>query len=153
MKKYIYTHTLHITSLSHVSQFQISLPRDAGKITGIRTAISGNVNALPRIGQRGDSLYVRQPVLGDLRLQVCHAANWFYAENVMENEIHLGALDISRLGFKVNPFSHGGKQSFTKIDLKLSNPLITGVYKDFINERVNTPFAYEVKVYVWYDVK
>lgn len=148
----IHIHTLHITETTNLEHFQFSLPRDAGKIIGIRTTVSGIIQSLPKDEMNGTLVHERQRVLGELKLQVLQSADWFYAESVMNMERNLGAADYSRTGFQVQPTTHGGKQSFTYAEMDLQHHIIIGVYQDLINENLNTPFAYHVNVYVWYDV-
>jgi hypothetical protein len=148
----IHIHTVHITEANNWEHFQFTLPRDARKIIGIRTTVSGIIQALPIDEMNGTLVHERQRVLGEIKLQVLQSADWFYAESVMNVERNLGAADYSRSGFKVQPATHGGKQFPTSIELDLQHHIITGVYKDLINGNLNTPFAYHVNVYVWYDV-
>jgi hypothetical protein len=153
MKQHIYTHTIHITSQSNLTHFQFSLPSDATKITAIQTAASKAIEALPIQVPRGDFIYTRQPLLGDLRLQTSDAANWFYTERVTDADMNLGTADYSRPGWKTSQEAHNFKKFPQPVEVHLKSNVIAGVYKDNINETTEDAFAYEVNVYVWFDVK
>jgi hypothetical protein len=153
MQQHIYTHTIHITSQSNLTHFQFSLPSDAAKITAIQTAASKVAEALPVQVPRGDFIYTRQPLLGNLRLQTSDAANWFYAERITDADMNLGMADYSRPGWMTSQEAHNFKKFPQNLEVNLKSNVIAGVYKDNINETTEDAFAYDVIVYVWYAIK
>lgn len=152
MNEKIISHTLYLTRASRIQHFQLPLPRDAETISSVQTGISQLLNALPIGGDPplNEMVRSRQPLIGELRLQLNSGSNWFYAEQLTEQDENITVADFSRLEFAVNTYSHGTKSFPTPLGIVLESGVISGAYRDKIGDWFNDAFAYRVSIYVRY---
>lgn len=165
-KEQVIISTINIHRKAERKHFQIILPKDTQHIIGVEyggrkinvpdiivppekpdTTIEGDVT-LP-----ANNLFRRNEIIGELKLQCCGKANWFYANDVFWSDANLGYNDFSKAGFSVNDFSHGNKRMEDTINVKPDSNILYGWYADIIGTVLQADIVYEVKIYVWFNTE
>lgn len=181
MKQRVHIHTLEITGQGQILNFQVRIPRDAKRITGILITENAPVEAVASIPSRGTvpspamavspdapvgTLDVARPRIlfpvnvGALILQSRNRANIFYGEDILHSDNSYTAGD-----FTISSFSRtieapakrilpgGAKWKELCIEIDVQNTKLFGIYKDNINEKTGADNSYQVKLYFSYEQK
>jgi len=99
------------------------------------------------------AIFKRNQLIGELKLQSCEEANWFYAADVFGNDANLNWGDFSQAGFPVNDFTHGNKRTEEIVKVDAESTIINGWYLDALGKSQKLDINYEIKVYVWINVE
>ena len=145
-------HTLYITREAELQHFQMVLPSDAAEIIGVETAIANvqPVNAW-QTNQSQQFQFMRNELFGELRLQVCNKANWFYATEIVEQDNHINYADYTNNNFwKSKDWTHRHERFVEEIKVKTASSLLLGMFKEKWMEQHHEQLTYEVKIYLWY---
>lgn len=102
---------------------------------------------------RSKALFKRNQLIGELKLQSCEEANWFYATDVFVADANLNWGDFSQAGFPVNDFTHGNKRTEEIVKIDAESTIIQGWYLDAIGKSLKVDIDYEITVYVWINVE
>jgi len=160
MKEGVIITKISIKQKGERKHFQIKLPMDTKFIIGVEyggrlidkpeTVV---VEPGPDDGGHTPTFFKRNQLIGELKLQSCEEANWFYSADVLANDVNLGLADFSKAGFPVNDFSHGNKRTEEIVKIDAESTIIQGWYLDALGKSVNADLKYEVNVYVWINVE
>ena len=148
-------HTLFITREAELQHFQMVLPSDVAEIIGVETAIA-NVRPLNdwQTVQPERFQFIRNELFGELRLQVCNKANWFYATEIVEQDNHLNYADYTNTNFwQPKDWTHHYEKYVEEISVAIESQLLLGVFKEKWMEQHHEQLTYEVKIYLWYKTK
>lgn len=99
------------------------------------------------------TLFRRNQLIGELKLQSCEEANWFYSTDVYANDTNLSYGDFSSVGFLANDFTHGNKRTEEIVKIDVESTVVQGWYLDAFGKSQKTDIRYEVTVYVWINVE
>jgi hypothetical protein len=182
MKEGVIIKTISIKRQGERKHFQIKLPKDTKFIIGVEyggrliSRTEGTVEApAPKTEAKTDAklieaiysavesgavrdekpkaLFKRNQLIGELKLQSCEEANWFYAADVFANDANLNWGDFSQAGFPVNDFTHGNKRTEEIVKVDAESTIINGWYLDALGKTLKLDINYEIKVYVWINVE
>ncbi len=160
MKEGVIITKIGIKQKGERKHFQIKLPKDTKFIIGVE--YGGRlidrpemvvIEPRPRDEGHFTPFFKRNELIGELKLQSCEEANWFYSADVLANDVNLGLGDFSQSGFPVNDFSHGNKRTEEIVKIDAESTIIQGWYLDVLGKTKNRDIKYEVKVYVWINVE
>jgi hypothetical protein len=156
MKEGVIITQISINRQGERKHFQIKLPKDTKFIIGVEYGgrlISelGQLNIKPAStgNEKPKTLFKRNQLVGELKLQSCEEANWFYATDVFVSDANLGYGDFSRAGFSINDFTHGNKRSEEVVKIDAKSTIIQGWYLDVIGKTNGANINYEITIYVW----
>ena len=162
-------HTLIIKRSGEKQLFQIKLPKNAKRISGIQVTIQ------PVILIEGVQVKVKTDYLfplkqnslvvtknkyfsvksGDLRLQLNRKEDIFHAEDITLCELlpnYEALIGIKQIGFKNSFFSTiGTKLEKKTVELTSQDTIIGGSYIDTLFKELASP--YQVKIYITYEVE
>ena len=99
------------------------------------------------------TFFKRNQLIGELKLQSCEEANWFYAVDVYSSDANLGLGDFSQSGFPVKDYTHGNKRTEEMVKVDADSTIVQGWFLDAIGKSLKVDISYEVKVYVWINVE
>jgi hypothetical protein len=169
MKEAVIITKISIKRQGERKHFQIKLPNDTKYIIGVEyggrlidhsdsVIISPFPDGKERlesgaVGGERTNLFKRSQLIGELKLQSCEEANWFYSADVLANDINLSLADFSQSGFPVNDFSHGNKRTEEIVKVDVESTIVQGWYLDAFGKSKNADIKYEVTVYVWINVE
>jgi len=182
MKEGVIIKTISIKRQGERKHFQIRLPKDTKFIIGVEyggrliSRSEGTVEVpAPKVKLKTDvriteaihstvesgavrddkpkALFKRNQLIGELKLQSCEEANWFYAADVFGNDANLNWGDFSQTGFPVNDFTHGNKRTEEIVKVDAESTIINGWYLDALGKTLKLDINYEIKVYVWINVE
>jgi len=169
MKEGVIITKISIKRQGERKHFQIKLPNDTKFIIGVEYGgrlidHSDSVIIAPfpkekerlesgTVGGERSTLFKRNQLIGELKLQSCEEANWFYSADVFANDVNLSYGDFSQTGLPVNDFSHGNKRTEEIVKIDVESTIIQGWYLDAIGKTKNADIRYEVTVYVWINVE
>ena len=105
------------------------------------------------VGERSTTLFVRNQLIGELKLQSCEESNWFFSTDVFSSDKNLGLADFSQSGFPVNDYTHGNKRTEEIVKVDAESTIIQGWYLDAFGKSQKIDINYEVNVYVWINVE
>lgn len=160
MKERVIIQVLQISRKGELQHFQVRIPRDAARIIGVETGVRvlsqtelGWVRLLYGKYKWDDNAFAfyKTMLMGDVRLQSCEQSNLFYAGEVYEREINLGAGDFTSRQWPVKEWTHGLKREEVMAEASGDTTILQGTYRDRIGEHLNMHVKYEVKIYVWYE--
>lgn len=97
--------------------------------------------------------FKRNQLIGELKLQSCEEANWFFAVDVFASDANLGLADFSQGGFPVKDYTHGNKRTEEIVKVDAESTIIQGWYLDSFGKTQKADIKYEVNVYVWINVE
>lgn len=150
-------HILTIKREGEQQLFQIKLPKNAKKITGIL------ITAQPSNNQQANmppSAPFNMPTTaavkaGDIKLQLNNRKDIFYAEDVCAFELlpdYEGLTGIQRADFDDGGFgTRGSKLIPLKVEIETKDTIIGGYYKDTMP--VQNLFPYQLKIYITYEIE
>lgn len=151
-------HILTIKRGAEQQLFQIKLPKNAKKITGILiTAQPSNNQQSANVPSSGSfNMPATAAVkVGDIKLQLNNRKDIFYAEEVCAFELlpnYEGLTGIQRADFDDGNFgTRGNKLIPLKVEIETKDTIIGGYYKDTMP--VPNLFPYQLKVYTTYEIK
>ena len=179
MKEQVIITKVNIKLQGERKHFQIKLPKDTKYIIGVEyggrllTKSDGPVvkpapKEAPKVeaiqdvhvhleatssGKESRTLFKRNQLIGELKLQSCEEANWFYATDVFANDANLDYADFSKSGFPINDFTHGNKKTEEIVKVDAESTIIQGWYLDALGKSQKMDIQYEVTVYVWINVE
>ncbi len=116
-------------------------------------AIHSTVESAAVRDDKPKAIFKRNQLIGELKLQSCEEANWFYAADVFVNDANLNWGDFSQTGFPVNDFTHGNKRTEEIVKVDAESTIINGWYLDALGKSQKLDINYEIKVYVWINVE
>ena len=158
MKEQVIITKVSIKRQGERKHFQIKLPKNTKFIVGIEYGgrlISKSaamiIEPLPVSESR--TPFKRNQLIGELKLQSCEEANWFFAVDVFASDVNLSYGDFSKAGFKVNDFTHGNKRTEEIVKVDAESTIIQGWYLDALGKSQKADINYEVNVYVWINVE
>ncbi len=169
-----YIHPLIISVSGEQQLFQIRLPKNAIRITGIFTSFQLSNNALLQpqqvivavgnpTGRQTNSEYQQAPprevyfsvTVGNLKLRLNNPKNIFYAEEICSLELQAdyeGVLGIAKVGFDDFGFATRGTQlKPLDVEIATKDTIIRGSYKDEIPEP--NLFPYRINIYITYELE
>lgn len=175
MKEGVIITKINIKRQGERKHFQIKLPKDTKFIIGVeyggrlisesktladapKAAIKTDSIILEEVNtvesgaikeERTKTLFKRNQLIGELKLQSCEEANWFYATDVFVNDANLNWGDFSQAGFPVNDFTHGNKRTEEIVKIDAESTIIQGWYLDAIGKTNAANINYEITIYVW----
>ena len=161
MKEQVSITKINITRQGERKHFQIKLPKDTKFIIGLEYGCRLIDNASVLLIQAGSGLaamqtrtpFKRNQLIGELKLQSCEEANWFYSTDVLANDANLNYENFSQSGFPINDFTHGNKRTEEIVKIDAESTIIQGWFLDSLGKSQNADIKYEVKVYVWINVE
>ncbi len=178
MKEGVIIKTISIKRQGERKHFQIKLPKDTKFIIGIEyggrliskteggleapapkakaeviEATYSNIESGAVRDEKTRAFFKRNQLVGELKLQSCEEANWFYAADVFVNDANLNWGDFSQAGFRVNDFTHGNKRTEEIVKIDAESTIINGWYLDAMGKSLKVDVNYEIKVYVWINVE
>jgi hypothetical protein len=141
--------------------FQINLPNDAKYIVGVEYGLRlidaipeppidpTNQNPIPDDSLLAiKTLFKSNQLIGELRLQSCEKANWFFTADVFTNTNNLNLVDVSDLGFQIKEYTHNISKNEEVVGID-SGSMIQGWFLDALGKQFNQNLRYEISVYVW----
>ena len=161
MKEQVSITKMSINRQGERKHFQIKLPRNTKFIIGLEYGCRLIDNASILLVQAGSGFtamqtrtpFKRNQLIGELKLQSCEEANWFYSTDVLANDVNLSYVDFSQSGFQINDFTHGNKRTEEIVKIDAESTIIQGWFLDAVGKSQNADIKYEVKVYVWINVE
>ena len=167
MKEQVILTKISIKRQGERKHFQIKLPKNTKFIIGIEYGVrwidktdvvvvihAPKVEAAVKVASEERKVYFkRNQLIGELKLQSCEEANWFYSTDVFVADANIKYGDFSQAGFPVNDFTHGNKRTEEIVKVDAESTIIQGWYLDAIGKTSKTDINYEVKVYVWINVE
>jgi hypothetical protein len=179
MREEVIIQSIGITKKKEQQFFQVKLPRDTNKIIGIETGLYVE-STLPVFFPyiQGNANIIRQNrLMGTLQLHSSGKPNLFYAKELFDNDINVGANEMKNVpdvierrliepqlrkgedvpndGNNFSDFtiwSHGTKREEDPIDV-CGCQLINGQFKDTVGEYYNINIKYRVILYIWIERK
>jgi hypothetical protein len=97
--------------------------------------------------------FKQNQLIGELKLQSCEEANWFFSVDVFASDANLGLGDFSQSGFPVKDYTHGNKRTEEIVKVDAESTIIQGWYLDSLGKTQKADIKYEVNVYVWINVE
>ena len=97
--------------------------------------------------------FKRNQLIGELKLQSCEEANWFFSADVFASDANLGLADFSQAGFPVKDYTHGNKRTEEIVKVDAESTIIQGWFLDSFGKTQKVDIKYEVNVYVWINVE
>ncbi len=163
MKEGVIITKISIKRQGERKHFQIKLPKDTKFIIGVEYGgrlisksdriASDAADAVKAIESKPRTLFKRNQLIGELKLQSCEEANWFYATDVFGEDANLNWGDFSQAGFPVNDFTHGNKRTEEIVKVDAESTIIQGWYLDALGKSQKADINYEVTIYVWINVE
>ena len=151
MKTRMLIHSFNITATSQRKNFQVNLPRDARRITGIGHSLVLATSELIAIPDNKDDLFFRPTVsAGDIRLQSFERAGWFYAGEVTSHDRNLFWGDPSVvLKYVPHPATHS-ISNYSAVDVLVDGKttVIQGHYVDKWGSFIGEDIVYKVILYI-----
>lgn len=165
MRESVIVSKLSIQLQGERKHFQVRLPNDTQYVVGIEYSLR-MIDAIPELpidpnGQNqnpDDSLlpiktiFKSSQLVGELRLQSCEKANWFFTADVFANNYNLNLADVSDLGFQIKEYSHGITKNEEVVGIA-GGSMIQGWFLDSLGKQFNQNLRYEISVYVWIQSK
>jgi hypothetical protein len=157
MKEQVIITKVSIKKQGERKHFQIKLPKSAKFIVGIeyggRLISKSAAMIIKPFPAESRTPFKRNQLIGELKLQSCEEANWFYATDVFSSDVNLSYGDFSNSGFKVNDFTHGNKRTEEIVKVDAESTIIQGWFLDAVGKTQKVDINYEVNVYVWINVE
>lgn len=163
MKPKVIIQPLNIIRKGEIKSFQVKMPSDAKRITGIVCDVKGldillavEVSAGGGVSDgfpSGINLRMQDTIsAGELKLQSCESANIFYAKEVKMSDNNLGYGDFS-LTDDWWGFPYGYQWEPDEVMVEENCPVINGTYRDLLGSRLGNDLAYQVNLYLWYSTE
>ncbi len=148
---------LFITKKGERNYFQVKLPRYAEVIIGIESGASFSEAAVLNTVDRDYRLMIRRSrVLGKIQLQTNDTSNFFYAGDLVQEDINDFFTPMSPFDAKTGhplwnskTFSAGRMKDLHEVRIG-EEKVIYGCYKDLVGEAEEKDIEYTVLIYVWY---
>ena|ERR1035437_953391 len=162
MKEQVILTKISIKRQGERKHFQIKLPKNTKFIIGIeygarwidKTDVVKVAAAVKvKVSEERRVYFKRNQLIGELKLQSCEEANWFYSTDVFVADANIKYGDFSQSGFPVNDFTHGNKRTEEIVKVDAESTIVQGWYLDAIGKTSKSDINYEVKVYVWINVE
>jgi hypothetical protein len=156
MNENYHIHTLGVNASGEKKLFQIKLPRNAKKITGILiTALSVNQTSSPMTVLIKDSKYYFSLKAGNISLKLHNPKDIFFTEDVIASEIMPDCealIGINKIGFDGGGFNTmGNALEYRKVNIESKETIIEGYYADTL--LVNELIPYQIKIYIRYETE
>ncbi|MFZ5553556.1 MAG: hypothetical protein ACOZCO_10595 [Bacteroidota bacterium] len=156
MKTRMLIHSFTIEQVRQRRHFQINLPRDAYRITGIAHSIVLESDGATAIPDSKDGLFFRPTIsAGDIRLQAFERAGWFYAAEVTTEDRNLFWGDPSLVLKYVAHVSTHSLNNFSPVDVLVDGKttVIHGHYLDRWSDQIGELITYKVNLYIEVELK
>lgn len=88
---------LHITKAGEQHYFQINVPRQAERITGIELGVSMNSGVFLQDRSLSADNWLsikRNKLLGEVQLQTSNPSNFFYKDEIVQEDVNIGVTDF-----------------------------------------------------------
>lgn len=154
MREQVNITQLEITKAGQVKHFQIKLPKTAKRVIGIeiggRLIRTENPRPVPNPKEPRNSLFKRNQLVGELKLQSCEEANVFYAGELrLDSNMDYG--DYTKHSKWIPEVFTHQMQSFEDVVITdAESTVIMGMYKDTIGLQNQRDVNYMLNVYLWY---
>jgi hypothetical protein len=177
MKEGVIITKISIKRQGERKHFQIKLPKDIKFIIGVeygarlisksatikfvsvpkstqiegqpKPEVSQGTTSAGTISEQPRTPFKRNQLVGELKLQSCEEANWFYSTDVFVSDANLSYGDFSKAGFSINDFTHGNKRAEEIVKIDAESTIIQGWYLDAIGKTNAANINYEITIYVW----
>lgn len=158
--------SIRINKAGQVKHFQVKLPKNTTRIIGVEfggrwLATGREDGTIPRVSELvglaavgtapeyKPTLFKRNLLIGEIKLQSCEEANIFYAAD-LQGDSNLGYGDFSQNAFwQAAAFTHQAHAFEEKVIVDGNSTIIQGVYKDRYAEQTKQIPNYLVNLYVW----
>lgn len=161
-------HTLTIRLSGEQQLFQVKLPKNAKKITGIlittqpfinNARVAVNEKRISTISKVSTEAAFKQTLFsvktGDIKLRLNNRKNIFYADDVCAFELlpdYEKLIGIKKVGFDDGSFGTQGTQIIPlKVEIETKDTIIDGSYKDTMP--IKKLFPYHVNIYITYEIE
>jgi len=156
MNENYHIHTLGVNASGEKKLFQLKLPRNAKKITGILiTAISVNPTFSPMSVLIKDGKYYFSLKAGSISLKLHNPKDIFFSEDVIACEMMPDCealMGINKIGFDGGSFSlQGNPMKYRKVNIESKETILEGYYADTM--LVNELIPYQIKIYIRYETE
>ena len=148
---------IRITRKGERNYFQVKLPRYAEVIIGIESDASfSKAVALSSVDKDYRLMIRRSRVLGQIQLQTNDTSNFFYSDELVQEDINDFFTPMSPTEAKTGHPLWNSKTFFAgrmkELDeVKIGDEkVIYGCYKDIVGEAEGKDIEYTVLIYVWY---
>ena len=142
-----------INSSGQYVYFQLSLPKDTGRIIGLEYGTITGEMITDRVGFSIEAVpgpfeVVANAVKGRLTLQVPGCENLFFQGDIVEDKNrHMGEV-AAQLQWLPAAWSHGRKREEITFSVDKKSNLIEGIYKD-VSAEVAGFSPYKFHLYLW----
>ena len=166
---------LHITKAGEQHYFQINVPRQAERITGIELGVSMNSGVFLQDRSLSSNNWLsikRNKLLGEVQLQTPNQPNFFFTGELVQEDRNIGVTDFTQTGkskevefrklridpppqknyWKSQQFTHGGRKELDEI-LTDNDRVIYVCFKDVIGKTEKKNINYTVLLYLWFQQK
>jgi hypothetical protein len=149
-------HILTVNDAEEKKLFQIKLPRNAKKITGIltsATSVNPSVSSTSVLIKDGKPYFSLKA--GRISLKLHSPKNIFFSDDVMASEIMPNCealMGIKKIGFDSGNFcTQGQTMEYRNVNIESKETIIDGYYADTM--LVNELIPYQVKIYIRYETE
>ena len=162
IKQEAIVHTERIRRLGDQRYFQINLPEDTDKITGIelsafRTSSDGTSGSGVLLLRRyapeptHDPLFTidKNVIIGRLTLQSLSKAGIFFQDEVRQKDANWKWADYAALYPSFDQWTHTAKRHEVEVAVAPCTPVIEGYYKDSWGVQSGYNIEYELNIYIW----
>jgi len=156
MNENYHIHTLAVNNAGEKKLFQIKLPRNAKKITGIlitETSVNPNFSPPSVLIKDGKEYFALKA--GSISLKLHNPKDIFFAEDVIASEImpdYETLTGINKIGFDGGSFNTmGNTLEYRKVNIESKETIIEGYYADTM--LVNELIPYQIKIYIRYETE
>lgn len=132
--------TINVTSKDSQQYFQVVVPRDTTRITGIESSV-----VLQSVLPANSELF-----LGNLQLQAEGQTNFCYCTDIFLDRpnTQITTFGFPGVGWIKNAFEQSGMKEAEPLDIKGCHVLY-GCFKDIIGQNLNTDLTYTVSFCIW----
>lgn len=147
MKTQIVTETVHLTGIHEIKHFEIRIPDNTDKISGIEFGV--RFHQMPDLSNRTlyDEEFMEQFRIADIRLQGAAGQTWFYANSIKDSLKPDTDLDFYTENSEMNiPFEFLAKRDKEALNICPSTTRIKGFIKDCICGVLQQSLHYSITI-------
>lgn len=168
MKQELMVHIIRINRKGQQVFFDMQLPRDARRITGIETGCSiGDGVFFTDTTIPGAWLGIKPNViLGSIKLKepdkegICYEQQLVLQDNnTSQDSYSFNWFDetanqlVEQYFWQETPQTHGTKREEDMLSIPCNTRVLKGFYKDMLGEKQQTDIRYRALLYVWYETE
>ena len=148
---------ISVSSFGQRVHFQFNLPRDAKRIISlhhsVRMITTPTINMFTAPVQ--GLFFLRNVIVGELRLQAFEKAGWFYSGDVLLTDRNISWGEYPRSVFFTPQLYISASENHKPLEVKVGNDttVVNGNFKDVWGARTNINIQYEVKLYLEIELK